>query len=350
MPPLFNPRLVNSPFGDPGLFVPFFFNKRALLFDIGDISSLAPKDILKITHCFVSHTHMDHFIGFDHLLRITLGRGKELHLFGPQGFHDNVAGKLAGYTWNLVDNYTESVTLVVTELRGDQMVKKRYDCRDRFLPSGEAATVFEPPIIYSENTFSVEAVPLEHNIPCLAFAIKERFHVNIRKEMLGAMDLEPGKWLYDFKQMIHEGLPPDTRVPIVRLTSGACCTLPLGELSERLAIITRGAKIAYVTDAAGTRENTDRIIALARDCDHLFIEASFLDEHAHLAARTRHLTAYQAGCIAGAAGAKRFTLFHYSPRHEGEEDAMMAEAMSGFRKFSDGFKGPIPTLPGNPGA
>jgi len=61
MPPLINPRLVNPPFGDPGLFAPFFHKKRALLFDLGDISSLSPKDILKITHCFVSHAHMDHF-------------------------------------------------------------------------------------------------------------------------------------------------------------------------------------------------------------------------------------------------------------------------------------------------
>ena len=86
MPPLINPRLVNPPFGDPGLFAPFFHKKRALLFDLGDISSLSPKDILKITHCFVSHAHMEHFIGFDHLLRIMLGREKVLRLYGPERF------------------------------------------------------------------------------------------------------------------------------------------------------------------------------------------------------------------------------------------------------------------------
>ncbi len=334
MPPLFNPRLINSPFGDPGLFVPFFFNKRALLFDMGDITPLSPKDILKVTHCFVSHTHMDHFIGFDFLLRIMLGRGKELHLFGPEGFHDNVAGKLSGYTWNLVDNYEESITLVVTEVLEGKAITKRYDCKDRFMPSDPTCTMLTGPLLYSEKAFCVEAVTLEHNIPCLAFAIKEHFHVNIRKESLARMGLEPGKWLYDFKQMVHEGRPPETRVPVVYSKSGAQGAIPLGELAEELAIISKGSKIAYITDAAGTRENSDRIVSLASDCDHLFIEASFLDKHRDLAKRTRHLTAYQAGCIAGAAGARRFTLFHFSPRHEGEEDAMMAEAMEGYQQFS----------------
>jgi ribonuclease Z len=47
---------------------------------------------------FVSHAHMDHFAGFDRLLRVTLGRDKSIALFGPAGFIDRVEHKLAGYT------------------------------------------------------------------------------------------------------------------------------------------------------------------------------------------------------------------------------------------------------------
>ena len=90
----FHPRLVNDPFDDPALYIPFAFEKRALLFDLGDLSRLPPKDILKISHCFVSHTHMDHFCGFDRLLRICLGRPRQLHLYGPEGFLHNLEGKL----------------------------------------------------------------------------------------------------------------------------------------------------------------------------------------------------------------------------------------------------------------
>ena len=119
MRPSFHPRLINGPFDDPGLFVPFLFEKRALLFDLGDIHTLPARDILKITHVFVSHTHMDHFAGFDRLLRLFLGREKNLHLYGPRGFLRNIEGKLAGYTWNLVDQYSAPFSLHATEIHKD---------------------------------------------------------------------------------------------------------------------------------------------------------------------------------------------------------------------------------------
>ncbi len=111
MRPSFHPRLINGPFDDPGLFIPFQFQNRAVIFDLGDINCLPAKDILKISHAFVSHTHMDHFIGFDRLLRLTLGREKNLSLYGPPGFLKNVEGKLAGYTWNLADKYNYPLSL-----------------------------------------------------------------------------------------------------------------------------------------------------------------------------------------------------------------------------------------------
>ena len=84
-----NASLINDPFGDPGLIVNFLFQKRALLFDLGDISALSNAELLKVSHVFVSHTHIDHFIGFDRLLRAVFGREKTLTLFGPENFIKN---------------------------------------------------------------------------------------------------------------------------------------------------------------------------------------------------------------------------------------------------------------------
>jgi len=65
---LFQHRLLNQPFGDPALYVRLAGEKKALLIDLGDVSCLEPGKLLKVEDVFVSHTHIDHFIGFDHYI------------------------------------------------------------------------------------------------------------------------------------------------------------------------------------------------------------------------------------------------------------------------------------------
>ena len=78
MQALFDARLVNPSFGDPGVCVDFRLERRSLLFDLGDNAPLLPRTLMRISHVFVSHTHMDHFIGFDRLLRIFLGHANHV--------------------------------------------------------------------------------------------------------------------------------------------------------------------------------------------------------------------------------------------------------------------------------
>ncbi len=110
----FQAHLVNPPGGDPALYVRLRWQGRALLFDLGQLDRLDHASTLRLSHVFVSHTHMDHFVGFDQLLRVFLAREARLRIFGPPGLIANVTGKLAGYTWNLVDEYP--LVLEVTEV------------------------------------------------------------------------------------------------------------------------------------------------------------------------------------------------------------------------------------------
>ncbi len=327
----FLPRLVNSPFDDPALFVPFRYQNRAFLFDLGDISSLPARDILKITHIFITHTHMDHFAGFDRLLRIFLGRNKDLFLWGPQGFLANLEGKLAGYCWNLVRNYENRFTIQAVELHPDRAIVQRYQCRNGFTNDGSVREVPFGGIALAEPSLTVNAVHLDHGIPVLGFALRERFHINIMKGQLERLKLAPGPWLNRFKAMLYRDTDPATRMDIPSATyPGTTLTFSLGELKSAIAHISPGQSLAYIADVAGISENFQKLSTLCGDVDHLYIEAAFAQVHRNIAKRKRHLTARQAGELARVCRVKQYSLFHYSPRYTHCPGMLEVEAKEAF--------------------
>jgi len=333
MKPLFQPRLVNDPFGDPGVYVDFLFERRALLFDLGDVSPLSARQLLRVTHAFVSHTHMDHFAGFDALLRILLGRGKVLHLFGPPGFIDRVEHKLAAYTWNLVANYESDLVVRATEASPDGTLESaELRSRTGFRRAPAVFPALPSGILLDEEAFQIRFTFLDHQIPCLAFALEEKFHVNVWKSGLEELGLPTGPWLRDLKSSVARDEPDETPVAVRWREDGSMLerTVSLGELKEKVLRVVPGQKIAYVTDTGFTPANAEAIVDLARGADSLFIETAFTHEEEQRAAEKYHLTARQAGGLAREAGVRRLIPFHFSPKHTEEAERLVREAMEAF--------------------
>jgi ribonuclease Z len=328
MPSLFVPELVNGVFGDPALYVDLNFEGRALLLDLGDLSALPPKKILRVSDAFVTHAHMDHFGGFDRLLRIDLGRDNAVRLYGPPGFIERVEHKLSAYTWNLVANYPTDFTLLVNEFDGDETLRRaRFRCHNRFAREALDPQPAPDGMLRDEPSFRVRATLLDHDTPCLGIAIEERTHVNVLKSRLHDMGLEVGPWLNDLKREVLSGAPDGSSIRAQWRENGELrerwCSL--GELRAQALRLEAGRKLCYVTDVVYHADNERRIAALAADADLLFIESVFLEDDAGHAARKFHLTARQAGRIARAARAKTVISFHFSPRYMGREDELRAE-------------------------
>ncbi|MDR2884862.1 MAG: ribonuclease Z, partial [Deferribacteraceae bacterium] len=106
----FTVRQLNSPFDDSVFFLRNVYRKRAFLLDCGKLGGLEHSEVLDLGDIFISHTHMDHFVGFDRILRGALNGGGAIRMFGAPGFIGNVDGKFRSYVWNLVDGYEFSVT------------------------------------------------------------------------------------------------------------------------------------------------------------------------------------------------------------------------------------------------
>ena len=333
MRPSFLPRLINSPFDDPGLYIPISFSTRSLLMDLGDIRTLPPKDILKITHVFVTHTHMDHFSGFDRLLRLFLGRDKQLFIFGPEGFLNNIEGKLSGYTWNLVKHYQNQFAIFAHEILPDRIMANQYICRHGFTPAGKPVHLPFNKLIVKEPAFTVTFEILDHGIPCLAYVVKEHFHINVKKNIIEKMNLPVGPWIGELKRRLYRDPDANDVITVPGHPSGTSGrTFRIKELAQEITTVTPGQKIAYVTDIGYTEQNRRSIVNAAKDVDHLYIEAAFMEKHKAIAGAKYHLTARQAGKIAAMARAKQFSLFHFSPRYLGMERAIQEEALTAYKK------------------
>lgn len=319
------PRLVNGRFGDPALFVEFAHERDAVLLDCGELSALSARDLLRVGTLAVSHMHMDHFIGFDALLRINVGREARIDLFGPEGFADRIGHKLQGYTWDLAERYTTDLVFHVAELIAPERLKRfAYRFSRRFEGEALGEGVAPGGVLCETPRWRLSAAILEHHGPCLGYALEQPQRLNVWKTRLNQRGLAPGPWLSRLKQALREGSPGDT---VIVLPDGSRETL--ASLRELISI-TSGTKIGYATDLRDTPGNRAALRELFADAHVVFLEASFAADEPGRAWERAHLTTRAAGEIARGAGARRVEPFHFSPRYENEEDRLMAEVANAF--------------------
>jgi len=319
---LFEPRLVNDRFGDPALLVDLRDEGRALLFDLGDLSRLPPRLMLRLSHVFVSHTHMDHFAGFDGLLRVVLGRKERLVLTGGPDFVAQLEHRLRSYSWNVVHRYAVPLQLQAREIGlGGLGRRASFSSRNGFARTDDAVFPTAGDVIHDESLLRVRACFVDHEMPCLAFALEEKPRRRVDRARLASLGLATGAWLRRLREALARGEPPDTPIELHwRDAAGEHTEVRrLGELAGVMREPGAGRRIGYVTELRDSAANRQALQALLAGVDDLFIESVFLQANADHAARKNHLTAAQAGRIARELGARRVEPFHFSPRYGGRE-------------------------------
>lgn len=322
MKPTFHALPVNGHFEDPCVYVEILRERRALLFDLGYIGRLPLGNLLKITDIFVTHTHIDHFTGFDTILRGVLRRAVPLRIFGPENIIQCVEGKLNGYTWNLIKDYPLKI-----EVFG---VKDASISHASFYAEASFRKIMNPEVpfdsaLLKEPLLKANGLLLSHQIPVMIYSLEEEFHININKALLNERGLPVGPWLSSLKKAIRENAPDDTMFQIDKKH------LPLNDLRD-IATITQGQKLSYVMDVSPTDENIEKIIRFVKDSDVLFCEAYFLRKDSDRARQRHHLTASLAGRIAREANVKNLEIMHFSPKYRHCVDELYNEALKEFKE------------------
>ncbi|HYZ65061.1 MAG TPA: hypothetical protein VE650_21635, partial [Acetobacteraceae bacterium] len=167
MTPTLHARLLNGRTGDPGLYVEILHQSGAFLLDCGDLSALSPRHLLRVGVLAVSHAHMDHWAGFDRLLRVLIGREKTVSVIGPEGFAERLHHRLQAYTWNLADRIAADLVFEVTEIAGTGTWRRARTRLHRGFALEPLAPAVAGGVAARIGQVRLRAAVLDHGIPSL---------------------------------------------------------------------------------------------------------------------------------------------------------------------------------------
>jgi ribonuclease Z len=319
-------QLVNGSVGDPVLYLDYPGSDNALLFDGGENAGLTMAQLGDLEAVFVTHHHVDHFIGLDRIVRANIDRDKVLHLFGPANTIRKVYDRITAYEYPFFP--FQKIVVRVTELLPGRRRTAVLECTKRFPEPVVEEADWAGPVCYENADLRVEAAHADHTVPCLAFALAEKsgFHPDPRK--LSAGLLKPGGWVQEVLRLLRDGADPQTRLDI----DGGGFTL--AALAGNYFTESAGARVAYVTDTFWSDAVRPNLVRLAKGAWRLYCDSFYAAAEAKRAAQYKHLIAPQAGELARLAKVEQLVLIHFATRYAGKYQQLIDEAAAVFPKVT----------------
>ncbi|MFO0865471.1 MAG: MBL fold metallo-hydrolase [Gemmataceae bacterium] len=319
-------RLVNGSVGDPVLYLDYPGRDNALLFDAGDNGALSMQELADLEAVFVTHHHIDHWIGLDRILRANLDRDKTIRIFGPAGTIDRTRARIGSYEHSFFP--FQKLCIELHELSPGKRKLATLECTKKFAEPEVVETAWKGPVAFETPDMTVEAVAVDHTVPCLAYAVVERkgYHPDAAKLDTGL--LRPGPWVGEVLDRLRNDEPLTTKV---KLKVG---TFTLEELVEHGFSWSNGKRTAFVTDTQWSDDVRDSLVKLASRSWRLYCDSYYASADAKQAAKYRHMTATAAGELAKAAKVDELVLMHFAPRYAGRYQMLVDEAKQVFPRVT----------------
>ena len=223
----------------------------------------------RIKHIFISHLHGDHFFGLVGLISTMrlLTREADLHIHAPKGLKEVITLQMK------LSNSWTNFNLIFHELNS-----------------------LDSELIFEDKNVEVYTIPLDHRVYTNGFLFKEK----------------EGERKLDMNAVLNANID----VAYYRkLKQGFDVENQAGKLikNETVTLAPEKSKsYAFCSDTAYKQA----IVNIIKDVDVLYHESTFLEQHAHLAPKTKHSTAKEAASIAKQANVGTLILGHYSTRYD----------------------------------
>lgn len=234
-----------------------------------------------ITKLLITHWHGDHILGIPGLLQTLAlnGYNRQLDIYGPKG--------TAFFMAKIMDMF---------------VFKGSINYKIHEIDSG---------IFFENSDFKLEALPMIHGAPCLAYSFVEKEKIRINKEKLEKLKIK-GKIISELAEG-KDILWNDKKMKAKDLTYSQ---------PEK--------KITFILDTSFNK-NMEK---LAENSDLLICESTFLansENGSQLAQDYHHLTAKQAAETAKHSKVKKLILTHLSQRYELQTKQILEEAKKVFK-------------------
>lgn len=284
------PNFCAGLFDDPLLLVRQRPLGSNLLFDCGQLHHLAKRSIAAIEAVFVSHLHMDHWMGIDTLTRHVYVAPKQVQLFGPPGIAARLEAKLAGYEWNLCE--PDWGSYLVHEIHQQRIVSHLLSGPDGYRRSELGVERRHDQTIFENHLAKVQAQSCDHLIPSLIYRIDEQPAFLLQEGFLERHGLLKGHWLKQLKKRFYRREELDA--PLAALRQGAngaeeVTLTNVRQLCDEIGAGQQPAAIGYVSDVGFTPENRAKIVELLQGVTLLLCETTFLRDGLEKARASRHL-------------------------------------------------------------
>jgi len=226
-------------------------------------------NFMRIDRIFISHWHADHFAGLLGLIEtMDLEQRKDpLYIYGPEA--ERFVSMITNIGYGSKDFPIKAVNV---EYEGT-----------------EIETIFE------HEEFTIQAVPMKHGIPAVAYAFVEKDRMKIDKEKAVKLGLPPKGPIY---QKIKDTGSAEFRGQIIKFSD--------------MQVIEKGKKVVYTGDTLPNKN----IAKIANGADLLIHDSTFFEEEKKHEVGVRHPTLEQVKKVADEAAVKQVILTHISRRYQ----------------------------------
>ena len=244
--------------------------EHVYLFDCGEgtqrqITILGDPNVnfMRINDIFITHWHADHFAGLFGLLETMSleGRTRDLRIFAPE----------AEEFVSLIDSFGySSKPFKIIPVNVEHIGKKEQ-------------------ILIDEDEYQIIGVPVDHGIPAVGYAFKEKDRIRVDKGLARAVGLPEKGPLYQKLKSNGQVVFKDR---IIKL--------------DDVSTVDKGKKVVY----SGDTRPCNNIIKISKDADLLIHDSTYFED-----LKRKHTTFKDVLKIAKEAGVQRLVLTHISRRY-----------------------------------